>query len=155
MSTNGRKYDSHQAGFSLVELMVVISIVAILSAIGLPSFRALIENQKIRSASSDLYTALVRARSEAIKRNTTVTLSPISGNWASGWQIANPAVSGSYLEEHGSVSNVTITGPGSVTYQSSGRLTNSTNSTFTVSSGTVSSRCVYIDLSGRPAVKSC
>lgn len=144
------------SGFSLIELMVTIVIAAILASIAMPSFTAIIQNQRIRSASSDLYSSLIRARSEAIKRNVNITLTPVSGNWASGWQIAHPTTAGSFIEEHPALTNITITGPGSVVYSSSGRTQAGANVTFTITGITTENkRCVYVDVSGRPAVKSC
>lgn len=61
-----------QAGFTLVELMVTVAIAAILLGIGVPSFRALIENNRIAAASNDVVTALQYARSEAVKRGVLV-----------------------------------------------------------------------------------
>lgn len=150
------RLNSGNSGFTLVEMMIVVTIVAILASLAAPSFRNLIESQRIRSASSDLYFSLARARSEAIKRNTDISLSSIGGNWASGWQISHPTTAGSFIEEHPSVANITIAGPASVTYQRSGRIQGGGSVTLTLS-GQVDSnkRCVYVDVSGRPVVKSC
>lgn len=75
------------AGFSLVELMVVISVLAILMSIAVPSFQELIASQRVRAAASALYDSLLLARSEAIKRNSTVTLTANSSNLANGWNV--------------------------------------------------------------------
>lgn len=143
-------------GFTLVEMMIVLVIMAILTALAGPSFRSLIEDQRAKAAASDIYMSLMRARSEAMKRNANVTVSPVSGNWVNGWQIADPALTTTLLEDHGSLSNLTVTGPTSVVYQSSGRIQAGTSATFTISGiYTSAKRCVYIDLGGRPAVKTC
>jgi type IV fimbrial biogenesis protein FimT len=87
---------AHQ-GFTIIELMVVVSIVAILTALAAPSFTPLIENWRIRQAVNGLESTLYFARSEAIKRAATVTIRkeptgsngcPLaSGNnsWDCGW----------------------------------------------------------------------
>lgn len=144
-------------GFSLIELMIVVIITAILVSLAAPSFRGLIENQRIRAASGDLYMSLALARSEAIKRNTDITLAPVGGNWANGWQIAHPTSPSMFIEEHGAVSNFAITGPASVVYQGTGRLpAGASTITFTLAGNAASNkRCVSVDPSGRPVVKPC
>lgn len=142
-------------GFTLVELMIVVAIVAILAAVATPNFSDLIESQRIKGAATDLMIVLTRARSEAIKRNTNVTVSPKSGGWAAGWEIADPAGSGAKLEDHAAINGISISGPGSIVYQGSGRLQGGTAPSFDLS-GSFSStaRCVAVDLSGRPTVKA-
>ncbi|MDY7537341.1 GspH/FimT family pseudopilin [Undibacterium sp. RTI2.1] len=75
-------------GFSLVELMVTISVAAILLAIGAPSFSSFINNQKLVSTASEFYAAINMTRSEAIKRGSRVDMVPNDGaNWSSGWTV--------------------------------------------------------------------
>lgn len=76
-------------GFTLVELMVVLSIAAILLGIGLPSFRTLINSQRITTAANDLLATIHLTRSEAIKRGARVDLVPAGGgdDWARGWLV--------------------------------------------------------------------
>lgn len=142
------------SGFTLVELMLAVAILGILASLAAPSFTDLIESQRAKSAATDIYVALARARSEAVKRNTSVTLSPKSANWANGWQIPDP-VSGTIIEDHDAISNLTVTGPTSVIYQSSGRVSGTTAPSFVITgAASTSARCVAVDLSGRPSVKA-
>ena len=60
------------AGFTLVELMIAVLILAILMAAAVPSFRDFAANSRTSAASSDLTTALSLARSEAVRRSGTV-----------------------------------------------------------------------------------
>lgn len=70
------------AGLTLVELVVVIALLALLVSVSAPALRQLLEAQRVRAAASALHLALLQARSEALKRNTVVTLRPATGN---GW----------------------------------------------------------------------
>jgi len=77
-----------QRGFSLIELIVVISIAAILLALGVPSFRSLLQNQKMTSTVNDFFSAINLTRSEAIQRGGRVDLVPTDVNdWRKGWII--------------------------------------------------------------------
>ncbi len=68
------------AGFTLVEVMVVIAIMGIAMGIAVPELRSLMDNQKMKTASFDLVTAVMQARSEAIKYgatpNATISIAP-------------------------------------------------------------------------------
>lgn len=145
------------SGFTLTELLVVLTIMGVLLAIAVPSFRTVIENQRIRAASSDLYASLAFARSEAIKRNVNVTLAPIAGDWTNGWRVPHPTLANTFLEEHAAVEKFSVSGPTSgVVFTSSGRVSAGADVTFTLSGiHAANRRCVYLSLSGRPSVKSC
>ncbi|MGE8317349.1 MAG: GspH/FimT family pseudopilin [Comamonas sp.] len=62
------------AGFTAIELMVVVAILAILAALAGPSFNGLIERWHVRQAVEGLQSALYYARSEAIKRGGNVVM---------------------------------------------------------------------------------
>jgi len=137
-------------GFTLIELMIAIAIVAILLTVAAPSFSQAIANHRVKAAATDIHMSLLKARSEATLRNTNVTITPDGGGWAVGWIVARGAV---VIENHGPSKGVTISNPGTVTYRSSGRVQGSV--ALTVASESVSTviRCVTADLSGRPYVK--
>ncbi|MDB5755696.1 MAG: prepilin-type N-terminal cleavage/methylation protein [Massilia sp.] len=143
----------HASGFTLPELMAVVLIMAVLGSIAAPSLKDMVSSQRSKGVSSDLFTSLIRARSEAIKRNTEVTLRPASaGQWQAGWSIPNPADSGNPLENHGPVPPITVAGPASVVYLANGRLKGATAPSFQISAGAGQQvRCIQIDLSGRPS----
>lgn len=78
-------------GFSLIELMVVLTIAAILTMIAVPNFQTLIDRQKISTVAADLYASVVLARSEAIRQGARVDIKPLApGDWALGWQVIGP-----------------------------------------------------------------
>lgn len=62
----------HQVGFSLIELSIAITIIAILIMLGMPSFSEYMANARLGAAAQSFYTGLNVARSEAIRRNSTV-----------------------------------------------------------------------------------
>ncbi|GGE74016.1 GspH/FimT family pseudopilin [Massilia psychrophila] len=138
------------AGFTLPELMAVLAIIAVLSAMAAPSFGSMIAAQRTKGAASDLFTALTRTRSEAIKRNTEVSLTPASTGWQGGWHIPNPADTGNLLDDHGPLTALTVSGPASVVYLANGRLKGATLPSFELAAGDTTARCIKIDLSGRP-----
>lgn len=76
-------------GFTLIELMIGIAILAIALALGIPSFAEWIQNSQIRTAGESISAGLQAARNEAIRRNTPIefTLTGNGGAGETGWQI--------------------------------------------------------------------
>lgn len=144
-------------GFTLIELMMVILVAAVLAAIASPAMGNLIAAQRLRSASSSLQLAMVQARSEAIKRNVAVTVSPASGGWRSGWSILNPEnPGGPALQVVTIPSGVEVaTAATQVVFTGNGRTTLATETSFvlTAENADVTRRCVSISPTGRPSAK--
>lgn len=138
-------------GFTLIELLVVLTILGVMLGIGIPSFRDFVANQAVKSASFDLATAMVLARSEAIKRNAEVTLEPADDGWQAGWFIAAPGDPDRLLHDHPAVPGARIDGPADVTYLPNGRTKGVNLPSFDIAAGDGDeARCVAVDLSGRP-----
>jgi type IV fimbrial biogenesis protein FimT len=78
-----------QSGFSMIELMVVLAIAAILLTIGAPSFREMIQNQRMTATVNDFFMAINLTRSEAIQRGSRVDLVPAGDgtDWTKGWVV--------------------------------------------------------------------
>src|SRR3989304_3761383 len=87
-------------GFTIIELMIAVRILAILSSIAAPAFREMIIASRVRSAASDLYESALRARSEAITRNAAIDVVPSGGGWAGGWTV-QLAAAGTVLGTYG------------------------------------------------------
>jgi type IV fimbrial biogenesis protein FimT len=83
-------------GFSLLETLIVIAIVAILLALGVPSFRYVTQSNRATSEINGMLGALQLARAEAIKEGQAVSVCPSldgatcivgSTDWETGWII--------------------------------------------------------------------
>jgi type IV fimbrial biogenesis protein FimT len=83
------------SGYTMIELIMVIVIVAILASVAIPSFRYVTNSNRISSEVNGLLGDLQFARSEAVKEGQPVTVCAASGpsytgcsgssNWAAGW----------------------------------------------------------------------
>ena len=149
--SGGRRRRS--AGFSLIELLMVMGVLGIISTLAVGGFQNMVRDQRVRNCSFELYASLTLARSEAIKRNADVTVSPAAGGWQNGWTIA---ASGTPLKTQARMNGITITGgPASVVYNKSGRLPPAglPPPAFQVVDTAATSaytRCLKIELSGMP-----
>lgn len=140
----------HMAGFNLVELMIVVGVMAVLAAIAAPNMAKMVSAQRLKTAAFDVVASLSYARSEAVKRNTTVAINPVSGNWANGWQVVDS--NGNVLRKQDRYDgSITFTGPNTVVFNSSGRVPPGVNPFNLSSFGMTTNRCriVNVDSSGR------
>jgi len=67
--------DNKQKGYSITELMVVVSIIGILGVIAVPNFVTSVSTYKLKNTSVDLCSNLRKARSIAVKQNRNVAIS--------------------------------------------------------------------------------
>lgn len=143
-------------GFTLTELIVTVSVAAILATVAVPSFNGIIATQRARTLAADLYVTIAKTRAEAISLNNNATLQPNAGGWANGWQILD--VNNNVLDNHAAATAVTVVGPAAVTYRASGRLPAGVAAPVfvisTTSGATVNYQCVSVDLGGRPYIKA-
>ena len=75
-------------GHTLIELMLVVGIAALLLGAAVPSLQALIAQQQLRTAVSELFAAIDLTRAQALARGTRVMLVPADAagtDWAQGW----------------------------------------------------------------------
>jgi len=85
-------------GFTLVELMITISIASILLAVAVPGYQSLMKGSHLATQANQFMTALHYARSEAVKRGMRVTICKSADgatcngdNWQDGWLIFSDA----------------------------------------------------------------
>lgn len=144
------------SGYTLLEILVTIAVVAIVASLAVPSFQNMIATQRVRSAANDLVAALNFARSEAVKRNRVVTVTP-GAAWTAGWTITYVDSGGTTqtLQTHEAFEGVTlISSPAAtaISYRADGRR-NSANVEITISppsSTSASKHCIGVSPTGKP-----
>lgn len=79
-------------GFTLIEMVVTVAVLAILLGVAVPAFQDTLAKRRLVGAAEQLYADLNYARGEAIKRNTNVTVSFSAGtDWCYGIALATCA----------------------------------------------------------------
>lgn len=125
------------AGFTMIELVVTVTVLAILAAIGVPAMQSFIQNGRNSSQAASAVLILTFARNEALKRDVAagVVVCPSvdsqncdpAGNWANRWivpdpvtpanpplQVGEPLSSSNTLTEANAALNVTFLPSGAV-----------------------------------------
>ncbi|MGH6647479.1 GspH/FimT family pseudopilin [Aquabacterium sp.] len=171
-------------GFTLVELMVTVSILAILLAIGAPNLRDFLVKQQVAADANALASAFRLARSEALKRSGTVSVCPspdpsakppacvttATTNWSTGWLvfIDYPNSAGhagafesdrdTLLHIEQDIKSVSITSSTSdtvVSFLANGVSSNAA-ATYTITPSVASlAQCVTVSRQGRSNVGNC
>ncbi len=139
-----------QRGFTLVEAVTVMAIMAILAGVSTSSFVWLNQATQIRGASFDLVADLDFARSEAVKRNDDVIVAPVGGAWGNGWTVT---AGGTTLRQRAALTGQVdfAAAPGTLTFDGAGRASLVTVGNFQIcppNGGALSGRNVRIDASG-------
>ncbi len=146
------------SGFTLIELMMTIAILAIILAIGIPSFQNLFENSRFNRANDEFISAVNLARSEAItrelpsggqvllcERNTAGTACSGDAAWSDGLMVLEADAAGAVVQvirvwEPIATAQVAAVA-GSVAFMPDGRVNQAGGFTITVS-GTSQAYCM-------------
>lgn len=166
-----------QAGFTLIELIVVMAIVGVVASLAYPSFQETIRLNRIQSQTTRLMSTLMVTRSEAAKTNKPATVCKSadgatctdSGNWDQGWIVYRDSNANGDFDagepvirvENAVPDTVTVraleaTFADSVTYEPDGTVNGLISQIFKICSGTSTrgARQIAIDATGRPRVDS-
>jgi type IV fimbrial biogenesis protein FimT len=82
-----------ESGFTLIELMITLVVLAVVLALGIPSFQQFIKNNRLAGQTNDLVLAIQMARNEAVKRGSGAVICASddqatcseNDNWTTGW----------------------------------------------------------------------
>ena len=155
---------SSTAGFTLVELMIGLAIMAILTLLGFPSFTAWLQNLQIRNSAEAIQNGLTLARGEAVRRNTQVTFT-MAGPDAS-WTVAvvNPAETVQSRSGSESTRNAQIaTTNATITFDGLGRTDLAADATIQITNptggacgtGTTDMRCLNVTVAVGGQARMC
>ncbi len=112
---------SRHAGFTLVELIVTMGVVGILALVAAPNMSTMMNASRVSAAASELTSSLQLARSEAIRRNTRVTVCASSNGtscdnsaaWARWIVHGEDRTTGvdEVIKDHSQPGNIQVSGP--------------------------------------------
>lgn len=124
-----------QQGFSLLELMITLTIAGILAAIAAPSLQFITINRHADKLANELQIDIMYARNQALSLNKEVSMKPLAGGWDTGWVIAQ---GNSTIRQKGSANTPMAKNTGEITstfttaaplvFDRKGRVSNPSNS---------------------------
>jgi type IV fimbrial biogenesis protein FimT len=145
-------------GFTMIELIVTMSVAAILAAIAVPSFVAISQGERRIAEVNDMVLALNYARSESVKQNSPAGVSVFAnGTWGGGWNVCCTSTGASVntlpaIDSRSTLTaNLAGTSPVTVTFDSSGALVPSSGTlifTFCDPRGAASATAVEVNPRG-------
>lgn len=162
-------------GFSLIELMIVVAILAIVAGFGIPAFNTWVADTKTRTVAEALQNGLRLAQTEAVRRGvqvqfvltndapvaTGVTESTTGRNWVmQSMQRANPGTVDAFIQgaNLNAVSNTSLVSASSatVTFNSLGRIVTPNSAvTYTLNTSVAGGRNLRVTLSQAGRIRMC
>jgi len=158
MNVINKAMNRTQTGFTLLELMITLTIAAILMSMAVPNYREFIMNNRMTTATNDFVTTLAMARSEAVKRGEGVTICSsddmatcTASAWNQGWVVMVTS-SSELLRVHEPLdSAITLTNAAtntSIEYRPTGFLNGGAANSFSLCDNRTGETGRQIDISG-------
>ena len=144
---NSSSLSYQTTAFTLVELLITITLLTILLTLATPSFKTILMNNRILAEADALTNSLNFARNTALTQNITVITCPFSapgsaacgGNWQKGWVVATQPPPGTTTLLHAFTTGTNVAvlsaSTASVIFDSRGITTTQTNFTLCDSRG--------------------
>jgi type IV fimbrial biogenesis protein FimT len=147
---------SRQHGVTAIELMTAMAIVGIFAAFAVPALADLMRTAQVRAAGQELRAAMMRARSEAINRNTEVRVVPVDADWRNGWRLETTG--GVAIEAPSARLNdleISPTPAPTVIYRVDGRVRSGSQVVViaTEADSGLQARCITLSASGRASTR--
>lgn len=131
-------------GFTLVELMIVLALIAVIASFAIPQFGRMIDNNRVVSTTNSIVGLLSFSRSEAIRRGARVTATAQNDSMA-----ATLAADGSLVRQIEPASGSIDVTDGAVTFRANGLTTAGANVTFSICTESPSGRLITVTPGGR------
>ena len=157
--------ERQQRGFTLVELMIVLSIAAIILLVAIPSFERTYQRNAMTSSLGDIMSMVAKARTEAVSRNLSVTLcgsndqaSCNTNSWEEGWIVIETATPGNViyigqpLRRGMTLRTLNFPNAGEVVIEESGWLTSMGTFRLCDARGVAEMRAVNVSRVGQPRI---
>jgi type IV fimbrial biogenesis protein FimT len=152
-----------QSGFTLVELLVTVAVLAVILALAVPGFRSFMQNDQQWVQQNSLVMSLNAARSEAIKQDVGggvsvcasldgLTCGPAGTAWSQGWIVLSPANPKPVMSVGALPTGTTLSeagGASAVTFLSSGMVTAPVAFTMCDNRGAAQARYTQVTFTGR------
>lgn len=74
-------------GLTLIEMMITLTIIAIMAAVGGPAINGMMQNRSADALRDHLEMDIAFARSQAVVLANSVSVLPLNGDWNTGWQV--------------------------------------------------------------------
>lgn len=148
------------AGFTLIELMITLLVLAILLTVAIPSFRTFILNNRLSTDVDSLVNALNYTRGIALTNNSNVLICPFNAanstacgnNWSAGWIVVTQPTTGTGVliksQQNASTGPTIGANNNSITFNSRGLATSQTNFSFCDTRGGTYARSVEVMTTG-------